>query len=138
MRYVVPQFIEYEAKIVGPFTFRQFIYIAMSGAVCFILYFSVDLPVFLAATFLIMGTAAAFAFITIGGRPLPTILANMIKFGLTSKMFLWKRREGKMNVYEKEVRIEKEEPKEKKFKLIKKSQLKSIRNAIETKTENIE
>jgi len=36
MRYTVPQFIEHEAKIIGPLTFKQFTYLAMAGAGCFV------------------------------------------------------------------------------------------------------
>ena len=41
MQFQVPQFIETEDKIVGPFTLRQFIYVAGAGLGSVILYFSV-------------------------------------------------------------------------------------------------
>ena len=44
MRYQVPQFIEVEDRIFGPFTFRQFIYLAGGAGLCFIAYRS--LPIF--------------------------------------------------------------------------------------------
>ena len=38
MQYQLPQFIDIEDKIVGPLTFKQFIYIAGGAGICFIAY----------------------------------------------------------------------------------------------------
>ena len=45
MQFQVPQFIEIEDKIFGPLTFKQFIYLAGGGGLCFLLY--TILPFFL-------------------------------------------------------------------------------------------
>ena len=48
-QFVVPQFIDVEDKIIGPFTIRQFVYLAGGGGLSFIIYtyvpFIVALPI---------------------------------------------------------------------------------------------
>ncbi len=147
MRFTVPQFIDYEAKIVGPLTFRQFVYVGMAGAVCFVLYFTAPFSLFLISCFVLGGGALAFAFIKIGGRSLPTILANLLRFSLTPKMYIWRKKETPVTVYKKttpasaesalgrspatgEAAGEEELP----LKIAEKSRLKKMKIQIETKT----
>lgn len=47
MRFQVPQFIETEEKIIGPFTLKQFIFIAIGGALLFFIFFIVPPGIFL-------------------------------------------------------------------------------------------
>jgi len=134
MRFTVPQFIEYETKIIGPFTFRQFVYIGTTAAICFILYFSVSFSLFLTAC-IVLGTGAfALAFLKIGGRSLPTILAHFLRFSLTPKMYIWRKKEQTIAVFKK-IEIKKEEEKEEELplKIAAKSQLKKLHTKIETK-----
>ncbi|MDD2696820.1 MAG: PrgI family protein [Candidatus Pacebacteria bacterium] len=135
MRFVVPQFIEYEAKVVGPLTFRQFVYVGIAAAICFILYFSVPFSLFLVACVVLGIGALALAFLKIGGRSLPTILANFLRFNLAPKMYIWRRKEEAITIFKKE-EIKKEEVKEEELplKIAEKSQLKKLRTKIETKT----
>jgi len=133
MRFTVPQFIEHEAKIVGPLTFKQFIYVGIAAAICFMLYFSVPFPVFLLACIFIGGAAIALAFLKVGGRSLPSVFGSFLKFNLSPKIYLWKRKEGTISMLEKaKPEIEKKE--ETPLKIARKSQLKNIQTEIETKT----
>lgn len=140
MRFTVPQFIEHEAKIVGPLTFKQFVYIGFAGFVCFILYFSLgktNFFLFLLLTIVLMLTALALAFLKIGGRSLPIILGNFLKFSFSSKMYLWKKKEAPIIVFKKVKKIKKEEKKEEEelpLKIAEKSRLKKLSAQIETKT----
>jgi len=137
MRFTVPQFIEHEAKIVGPLTFRQFIFIGIAGAVCFFLYFTIaktSFFLFLILSILIFGIGAALAFLKIGGQGLPTILVNFLRFIFGSKMYIWKRKGAPITI-SKRVEIKKEVKEgELPLKITEKSQLKKIRTEIETKT----
>lgn len=47
MRFQVPQFIETEEKLIGPFTLKQFIFIAIGGAILFFIFFAVPPTLFL-------------------------------------------------------------------------------------------
>lgn len=137
MRFTVPQFIEHEAKIVGPLTFRQFVFIGIAGAVCFFLYFSIaktSFFLFLLLSIFILGIGAALAFLKIGGRGLPTILANFLRFRLGSKFYIWQRKEALITI-SKRLEIKKEVKEgELPLKIAEASQLKKIKTEIETKT----
>lgn len=134
MRFTVPKFIEHEAKIVGPLTFRQFIFIGMAGGGCFILYFTVPFSIFLIASLFLGVGAIALAFLKIGGRSLPTILGNFLKFSTSPKIFIWRKIEAPIKIFKKE-KVKKETAEEElPLKIAERSQLKKLRTQIETKT----
>lgn len=134
MRFTVPKFIEHEAKIVGPLTFKQFIFIGVAGAIGFILYFTVPFSIFLIASLILGGGAMALAFLKIGGRSLPTILGNFLKFSISPKMFIWRKIKAPIKVFKKKEVKKKEVEEELPLKIAEKSQLKKLRTQIETKT----
>ena len=85
------------------------------------------------------GGALAFAFLKIGGRSLFTIIGNFLRFSLTPKIYIWRKKEQLVTtVYKKEKIKKKEEAEEKEeelpLKIAEKSQLKKLRTKIETKT----
>ncbi len=136
MRFTVPQFIEHEAKIVGPLTFKQFMFIGAAAAACFIFYFMAPFYAFIIACLILGGGSIAFAFLKIGGRDLPTIFANLLKFFISPKIYIWRKKETPVKVFKKEeVKKPEEENKEElPLKIAEKSQLKKLRTQIETKT----
>ncbi len=93
MRYQVPQFIEVEDKIFGPFTFRQFAYLLGGAGICFLCYkllpFVVGLPIMIGAA----GVSAALAFYKVNNRPLINTLEAAFKFFLTHRLYIWKKRD---------------------------------------------
>ncbi len=91
MQYQVPQFIETEDKIVGPFSLRQFLYLAAGGALIFILFFFLKLALWIIFAVIIGVLAAALALIKINGRPLTKVLMAAIGFYLKPRMYLWQR-----------------------------------------------
>lgn len=93
MQFTVPQFIEHEPKILGPLTLKQFAFIGTAGAICFFLYFLAPFPVFLIACFFIGGGGTALALLKIGGRSLPLILADFLKFNVKPKIYIWEKKE---------------------------------------------
>jgi len=135
MRFTVPQFIEHEAKIVGPLTFKQFSFIGVAAAICFVLYYTVPFSVFLAACLILGGGAAVLAFLKIGGRSLATVFGNFLKFSASTRIFIWKKGETPIMFFKK-VEAEKEEEAEDELplKIAEKSQLKKLRTQIEIKT----
>lgn len=137
MRFTIPQFIEHEAKIVGPMTFKQFVFVGVAGALCFVFYFLIgktNFLIFLILSIIALGAGASLAFLKIGGRGLPTILANFFRFSLGSKFYIWKR-EGALVTFSKEMELKKEvKNKEAPLKSAGISQLKKIRTKLETET----
>jgi len=137
MRFTIPQFIEHEAKIIGPLTFKQFIFIGVAGVVCFALYSLIGKTNFF--LFLILSTIAlsvgtGLAFLKIDGQGLSKILTNFFRFSLGSKLYIWKRK-GTPITFSKKLEIKKEAKNgELPLKIAETSQLKKIRTEIETKT----
>jgi hypothetical protein len=80
MRFQLPQFIETEINIVGPFTLKQFLWIG-AGATLLFLDFSVFKgPMAFLIAVPIAGIAAAFAFLKIDDMPLINYVSNAIAF----------------------------------------------------------
>ena len=97
MQFTVPQFIEEEAKIVGPLTFKQLLYLAGPGIIIFFLYFSLaktNLLAFIIITIFLAGLALAVAFLKIGGYSLPILFKNFFGFFVSSKIYLWGKKIG--------------------------------------------
>jgi len=90
-QFIVPQFTGYQAKVVGPFTFRQFVYLAVAGAIFFFLYFSLPSYISLPIGIIMAGGALALAFLKVGGKPLPDEIKNFLMFFATPRIYLWKK-----------------------------------------------
>lgn len=132
MRFTVPQFIEQEAKIIGPLTFKQFIYIGSAGVIGFILFQSLPSP-FSWLIVIVLGLSAfALAFLKINGKSLPIVIVNFFKFLFSSKIYLWQKEKTKTQT---KINIEvfEESPSAFKETLTKESQLKKLSTKIDTK-----
>jgi len=90
MQFQVPQFIEVEDKIVGPLTFRQFIYLAGTAGALVVLYqfLPLFLTVLLGAPLLVLGLALAFY--KVNNRPFIYALEAGITYLRSHKLYLWK------------------------------------------------
>ncbi len=89
MQFQVPQFIEVEDKIFGPFTFKQFVYMAGGAGLAYV--FWRILPVYIAAP-LIIGIGSftvALAFMQYNGRPFMVALETAFYYMIHSKLYLW-------------------------------------------------
>lgn len=89
MLFQVPQFIETEDKIVGPFTIRQFLYIAAGAGVSFMLYFTVQTWLWFILSILIIGGVVALALVKVNGLPLPRVLISAIGFAWQPQTYVW-------------------------------------------------
>lgn len=92
MRFQVPQFIEIEDKIFGPLTLKQFIYLAGSAGIGFIIYRSLPgiISIPLGIAFVVFGVALAF-YKPDGHRPFIFLLEQAFKFYFNPKKFIWKQ-----------------------------------------------
>jgi len=133
MQFQVPQFIEQKAKIIGPLTFQQFLYFLIASGISFFAYFSLPRILFFLVLIITFIIAAAFAFVKIEGRPLQTVLSNLVFFLLQPKLYLWRKKE--IIFAFKEPKIEKpklsEQKEELPLKIAEKSRLKKLRTQIE-------
>lgn len=97
MSFQVPQFIEIEDKPIGPFTFKQFLYLVGGAGVCFLLW--VYMPFKILAILLMLpvaGLALALAFYKINNRPFIEIAEAAVKYWLGGKLYTWKKAPKKL------------------------------------------
>lgn len=87
----VPQFIEQRAKIIGPFTIEQFLYIAAAGILSFLAFYLFNFFLWLVVTVFFGGIALAFAFVKINGENLPQILRSAFNYYLRPRTYTWQR-----------------------------------------------
>jgi len=95
MQFQVPQFIEIEDKIFGPFSLRQFLYVVGAGGFSFILFFALEVWLWILTTFALLLIAAAFAFIRYNGRSFAVLLGALFKYLWLPRFYLWQRVEVK-------------------------------------------
>lgn len=92
MQFQVPQFIEIEDKIVGPLTFKQFLYIIGGLGGSFIFY---QLPIWNGVKFFLVilsaGIGLAFAFYRVHNKSLLELLEAASMFYAGKKLYLWKK-----------------------------------------------
>src|SRR3989344_5500631 len=100
MQFKVPQFLDIEDKIFGPFTFKEFVYLAGGAGLCFILYKMLGLILGAIPILAVAGLAIALARYRPNNKP----FINMIEAGFTyliqRKIYIWKRRQSKAGVKE--------------------------------------
>jgi len=132
MPYVVPKFIERQPKVVGPLTFRQFIFVGGAAAICFLLYFMLPIYVFPFVAFVLIGGALALVFIKVKGRSLPELLKNSLTFMFSPKVYLWKKSGTSPKIIKTQKKKPKEEKKASPLDVAGRSRLKSLSSKIET------
>lgn len=103
MRYQVPQFIEVEDKVIGPFTVRQFMYLVGGAGMSFIFYSF--LPFYIALIFIaVIGPLSlALAFYKVNNKPFIDFLESAFKFYTKKNLYIWKKQEKKVEQREQEV-----------------------------------
>ncbi len=79
MRYVVPQFIDVEDKILGPLTVRQFLILLATALVMFVEYKLSDFGLFLAVSIPSFAIGGTFAFFRVNGQPFHFFLLNLLQ-----------------------------------------------------------
>lgn len=93
MRFEVPQFIEIEAKIFGPLTWRQFLYVGGGVGMGVVLYLTTPFIVFLLIGLPLGIVALALAFYQVNNRPFSFFLEAMFNYFSKQRLYLWKQKE---------------------------------------------
>ncbi len=96
MQFKVPQFLEIEDKIFGPFTFKQFAYLTGGAGLCYILYKLLGLLIGIVPILAIAGLSLALTFYKPNGKPFITMVEASIKYFMQSKLYIWKRHQVKI------------------------------------------
>lgn len=89
MQYQIPQFIDVEDKIVGPFSLRQFFFVGGAAGASLLIYALVsNLFLWIVSSAILMSIGIGLAFIKVQGRPLPTILASAALYFWSPRRYL--------------------------------------------------
>lgn len=102
MQFKVPQFIDVEDKLFGPFTFRQFAYLVGGAGISFVIYKLLPLWIGIFIIIPVIGLSVLLVFYKINEKPFVFYLQAGINYLISSKLYLWKQRLVKPNNKEKE------------------------------------
>jgi len=89
MQFQVPQFIETEDKVVGPFSLRQFAFVGVACLVSAIFYFLVSTWLFFIIAIILIGGALALSFVKVEGRSLTRIVLSALNFYWKPQTYVW-------------------------------------------------
>ena len=109
MQFKVPQFLDIEDKIFGPFTFKEFVYLAGGAGLCFVLYKLLGVLWGIIPIFAIAGLSLALTFYRPNNKPFINMIESGFGFLLQSKLYIWKRRLNKNGNSKKETKALSEE-----------------------------
>lgn len=133
----VPQFIEIEDKIFGPFTLKQFAYLAGGAGLSIIIWRSFPLSIGIFLIGPVMGFFAALAFAKFNTKPFIDIVRSAIYFVFSKKMYLWqnpstKQSSDRTKIFETEI-LEKEKSEINLDKKFNKEDIKNLANSLNKK-----
>lgn len=97
MQFKVPQFLDIEDKIFGPFTFREFAYLAGGAGLCFILYKLLGLLLAIIPILLVGGFSLALTFYRPNNKPFINMLEAGFVFFTQNKLYIWKKPQKKVS-----------------------------------------
>ncbi len=133
MRYKVPRHVDYKAKILGPATFSQLLYVGASGLVVLFFYLILGTsPAFYPIAIVIGGGGVSLAFLQVSGQPLPEYLQKMILFKTSSREYIWEKKIMPMEMSLPRQKPKKEEEEEKQEEKKRSRRLGDIADKIET------
>jgi hypothetical protein len=93
MRFQVPQFIDIEDKVIGPFTFKQFIYIAGGAGTCFVLLRVLPRILAIIAMIPILVISLALAFYRVNNKPFIQMVESFFRYSMGSRLYIWRRKD---------------------------------------------
>jgi hypothetical protein len=96
MQFKVPQFLEIEDKIFGPFTFGEFVYMAGGAGLCFVLYKLFGIIWGAIPILLVAGLSGALTFYKPNDKPFINMVEAGFKYFTQNKLYIWQRRTDKI------------------------------------------
>ncbi len=92
MQFKVPQFIDIEDKIFGPFTFSQFAYLIGGAGIIFVLYKILGFWLGLILILPVAGLTVLLVFVKINTKPFIYYLEAAFNYFTSNKLYIWKQR----------------------------------------------
>ncbi len=100
MQFKVPQFLDIEDKIFGPFTFKEFVYLAGGAGLCFVIYKAIGLFWGAIPILAVGGLAIALARYRPNNKPFINMIEAGFNYMIQSKLYIWKIRKNKAKIEE--------------------------------------
>mgnify|MGYP001566594775 CR=1 FL=1 len=94
MKFQVPQFIETETKIVGPLTWKQFIWVAMGVGLLLILFRFLTGPFLIFVSIIVIAIFGSLAFLRIEEMSLIEYLMKALGYALGPKKYFFKKEDN--------------------------------------------
>lgn len=91
MQFQIPQFIEIEDKIAGPFSLKQLLYVISGGIIAFLAFTALPFLAGLIIAVISLGGALALALVKVNGQPLTRVAFAAVGFFWKPRLYLWKR-----------------------------------------------
>lgn len=95
MQFKVPQFIDVEDKLFGPFTFHQFAYLLGGVGIAFVIYKILPLWIGIFLIIPVLALSALLVFYKINDKPFIFYLQAGVNYFISSKLYIWKQRLAK-------------------------------------------
>ena len=108
MQFKVPQFLDIEDKIFGPFTFSQFAYLAGGAGISFFLYKLLGFWLGLIPILFIISLALALTFYRPNDKPFVDMLEAFFTYSTGSKLYIWQRGKVEKKEVKNEVKVQKD------------------------------
>lgn len=90
-RYVVPQFIDVEDKILGPITIRQFSIILVDALIMFIVFKLASLGLMLLINIPLLVIGIVFSFVRVNGQPFHYFMLNVLQTRSRPNVRIWNK-----------------------------------------------
>ena len=91
MRFEVPQFIEIEDKIIGPFTWQQFIFAGGGVGFATVLFFIAPFFIFVIFGLPFAGLGFLLGFYPVNDRPFSIFLQSIVSYFSGTRKYFWKK-----------------------------------------------
>jgi hypothetical protein len=91
MKFEVPQFIDVEDRIFGPFTWKQFVYLAGGAGAAFMLFVFLPFILFVLIGGPIIAFALGLAFYQINNRPLSFMIEAIVTYFTKDRQYRWRK-----------------------------------------------
>lgn len=98
MEYQIPQFIEVEDKIFGPFTFRQFIFLAGGIGLCVLFFLRLNIVIAILLSIPVASLTGALAFFKINNKSFLSVIESAVKHYTRGRFYLWRKDDAKTTV----------------------------------------
>lgn len=94
MQFKVPQFIDIEDKIFGPFTFKQFAYLAGGAGGLYVSFKLLPFPINAVVGLSFAGFGAALAFYKYNDKPFINFVESFVKYHMHSRLYIWQKKKA--------------------------------------------